>query len=73
MADSANATAACNLVAIDVARYGDAVLVETTNGKRHPFKMANNARMGQVDVSYQFQPSHSRLGAGGVNEPWREV
>ena len=43
MADSANATPACNLVAIDVARYGNAVLVETTNGKRHRFKMANNA------------------------------
>ena len=43
MADSTNATPACNLVAIDVARYGNAVLVETTNGKRHRFKMVNSA------------------------------
>jgi transposase len=43
MADNANATPACNLVAIDVARYANAVLVETTNGKRHRFKMANSA------------------------------
>ena len=43
MADSANTSPACNLVAIDVGRYGNAVLVETATGKRHRFKMANNA------------------------------
>ena len=43
MSDDANATPACNLVAIDVARYGNAVLVESANGKRHRFKMANSA------------------------------
>lgn len=43
MAHSANATPACNLVAIDVAPYGNADLVETTNGKRPRFKLANSA------------------------------
>ena len=43
MADRADPTPACNLVAIDIARYGNAVLVETTSGKRHRFKMANSA------------------------------
>lgn len=42
MADRAYASPACNLVAIDVGRYGNAVLVETATGKRHQFKMANN-------------------------------
>ena len=35
MADSTNANAACNLVAIDIARYSNAVLIETAVGKRH--------------------------------------
>ncbi len=43
MADPANATPACNLVAIDIGRYGNAVLIEATSGKRHRFKMANTA------------------------------
>ncbi len=43
MADLANPTPACNLVAIDIARYWNAVLVETPGGKRHRFKMANTA------------------------------
>jgi transposase len=43
MADAKNATPALNLVAIDVARYWNAVLVETPSGKRHRFKMANIA------------------------------
>ena len=43
MADVANATPARNLVAIDIARYGNVVLVEATTGKRHRFKMANTA------------------------------
>lgn len=41
MADLANPTPACNLVAIDIARYWNAILVETPGGKRHGFKMAN--------------------------------
>lgn len=41
MADHANPTPRCNLVAIDVARYWNAVLVETSEGKRHRFRMAN--------------------------------
>ena len=43
MADSTNANAACNLVAIDIARYSNAVLIETAVGKRHRFRMANTA------------------------------
>ena len=33
----------CNLVAIDIARYWNAVSVETSVGKRHRFRMANIA------------------------------
>jgi hypothetical protein len=43
MADLANATPACNLVAIDIGRYSNAVLIEAASGKRHRFKMANTA------------------------------
>ena len=43
MADLANATCPCNLVAIDIGRYGNAVLIETAGGKRHRFKMPNTA------------------------------
>lgn len=43
MADPTNATPACNLVAIDIARYWNAVLIETSGGKRHRFRMANTA------------------------------
>ena len=43
MADFADPTRELNLVAIDIARYANAVLVETEAGKRHRFKMANTA------------------------------
>ena len=43
MAGPGNPTTPCNLVAIDVARYWNAVLIETLGGKRHRFKMANTA------------------------------
>jgi transposase len=43
MADTADATVPINWVAIDIARYWNAVLVETAAGKRHRFKMANSA------------------------------
>lgn len=43
MAEPANVIAGRNLVAIDVARYWNAVLIETAAGKRHRFKMANTA------------------------------
>ena len=43
MADTAHATPKLNLVAIDIARYWNYVLVETAVGKRHRFKMANTA------------------------------
>lgn len=42
MTNGAHASPTCNLVAIDVGRYGNVVLVETATGKRHRFKMANN-------------------------------
>ncbi len=44
MADITDATTACHWVAIDVARYWNAVLVETAAGQRHRFKMANTAQ-----------------------------
>jgi transposase len=43
MADLQKSTLPCNLVAIDIARYSNAVLVETGAGKRHRFRMANTA------------------------------
>jgi transposase len=43
MADMQKSTPAFNLVAIDIARYSNAVLVETGAGKRHRFRMANTA------------------------------
>jgi hypothetical protein len=43
MAGPANVTAPINWVAIDIARYWNAVLVETAAGKRYRFKMANSA------------------------------
>ncbi len=43
MADLQKSTPAYNLVAIDIARYSNAVLVETGAGKRHRFRMANTA------------------------------
>jgi hypothetical protein len=43
MADVANANSPCNLVAIDIARYWNAVLIETPAGKRHRFRIANTA------------------------------
>ena len=43
MADRSDGTTACHWVAIDVARYWNAVLIETASGQRHRFKMANSA------------------------------
>src|SRR5689334_11932190 len=43
MADDANTTLGLNLVAIDIGRYSNAVLIETATGKRHRFRMANTA------------------------------
>jgi transposase len=44
MADTTDATTACHWIAIDVARYWNAVLIETASGQRHRFKMANTAQ-----------------------------
>lgn len=43
MADTLHATPALNLVAIDIARYWNYVLAETSAGKRQRFKMGNTA------------------------------
>jgi len=43
MADTNDATTKFHWVAIDVARYWNAVLIETATGNRHRFKMANSA------------------------------
>lgn len=44
MADTANVKSDTHWLAIDVARYWNAVLIETASGQRHRFKMANNAQ-----------------------------
>jgi transposase len=43
MADTNDPIAALHWVAIDVARYWNAVLVETASGQRHRFRMSNSA------------------------------
>lgn len=43
MTDTAHVIPGANLVAIDIARYWNYVLVETLAGRRHHFKMANTA------------------------------
>ena len=43
MADLANRITPCNLIAIDIARYWNAVLVETICGKLRRFRIANTA------------------------------
>jgi hypothetical protein len=44
MAEQLQCKAQINWVAIDIARYWDAVLVETAAGKRHRFRMWNTAQ-----------------------------
>ena len=43
MTDIVNTTPGRNLVAIDIARYWNYVLVERVGGKRQRFKMANTS------------------------------
>lgn len=43
MADLLVDSPSLNLVAIDVARYSNAVLIESSNGKRQRFRMSNSA------------------------------
>jgi hypothetical protein len=43
MADTEHGKSDCHWVAIDVARYWNAVLIETISGDRHRFRMANSA------------------------------
>lgn len=42
MAGTSDTTAQINLVAIDIGRYWNAVLIEVPGGKRHRFRMANS-------------------------------
>lgn len=44
MAEQTKVTVPINWVAIDIARYWHAVLLETASGKRHRFKMSNTAQ-----------------------------
>ncbi|MBR7972832.1 hypothetical protein KDX01_06830 [Burkholderia vietnamiensis] len=43
MADLLEGTLPLNLVAIDIARYSNAVLTELSDGKRQRFRMTNSA------------------------------
>ena len=43
MTDIATSSQSLNWVAIDVARYSNAVLVETASGQKHRFRMSNSA------------------------------
>lgn len=43
MADTYHPNASLNWVAIDVARYWNAILIETASGQRHRFRMTNSA------------------------------
>jgi|GEM_PF-2938396 len=62
MADVANPTPAFNPVAIDIARYWDAVLVETAGDKRQRFKMANTAADFDRRLTYLRRlPGHCRV------------
>ena len=55
MADTNDATSKVHWIAIDVARYWNAVLIETATGNRHRFKMANSA--ADFDRLVQFVQS----------------
>jgi len=59
MADVANATPTYNLVAIDIARYWNAVLIETPAGRQHRFRMANTA----ADIDRLLKFLHGLQGA----------
>src|SRR6478672_5620815 len=62
MADFADPTRELNLVAIDIARYANAVLVETEAGKRHRFKMANTAADFERLLNFlRALPGHCRV------------
>ena len=74
MADAANATPACNLVAIDIGRYGNAVLIEATSGKRHRFKMANTAAdFGRLLNFLRTLPGDCRVGLEPTGDYHRPI
>ena len=74
MADPANATPACNLVAIDIGRYANAVLIEATSGKRHRFKMANTAAdFGRLLNFLRTLPGDCRVGLEPTGDYHRPI
>ena len=60
MADTTDATTACHWIAIDVARYWNAVLIETAAGQHHRFRMANTAEDHDRLIAYVLGLSHAR-------------
>jgi len=74
MADVANTSRELNLVAIDIARYVNAVLVETATGKRHRFKMANTAADFERLLDFlRTLPGHCRVGLEPTGDYHRPI
>ncbi|KAB0645006.1 IS110 family transposase [Burkholderia diffusa] len=62
MADLLEGALPLNLVAIDIARYSNAVLIESSDGKRQRFRMTNNASDFDQLLSYlQALPGNCRV------------
>ena len=74
MADLENATPACNLVAVDIGRYGNAVLIEAAGGKRHRFKMSNTAAdFGRLIDFLAALPGSCRVGLEPTGDYHRPI
>jgi transposase len=74
MADMTHATPVLNLVAIDIARYWNYVLVETAAGKRHRFKMENTAADFDRLISFlQSLPGPCRVGIEPTGDYHRPI
>ncbi|WP_175742545.1 hypothetical protein [Burkholderia ambifaria] len=62
MADLPEGALPLNLVAIDIARYSNAVLIESSDGKRQRFRMTDNASDFDRLLSYlQALPGNCRV------------
>jgi transposase len=62
MAEQTDYTIGMNWVAIDIARYWHAVLIESADGKRHRFRMANTAQEFDRLVGFlRALPGNSRV------------
>ncbi|WP_322021419.1 MULTISPECIES: IS110 family transposase [unclassified Burkholderia] len=62
MADLLESTLPLNLVAIDIARYSNAVLIASSDGKHQRFRMTNSAPDFDRLLSYlQALPGHCRV------------